>query len=161
MFSGSRSSIPYLKMVCVCPPQTSINFRGWCVRSAIFLAKVFARSLCLYSSMNFMFFVRRTLVCRLPLSRNHQNTGLLNSVGCICTSRQTKVYRTSTLCSVETCAPCPTLCDRALRAFPGFDECLQSAPLGRNQAILRLPALPFHLHYFRQNQWSSSSSDAQ
>src|SRR5215510_1505907 len=28
MLGGSKSSMPYLKIVCVCPPQTSINLSG-------------------------------------------------------------------------------------------------------------------------------------
>src|SRR5262245_62643900 len=28
MFGGSKSSMPYLKIVCVCPPQTSIKLSG-------------------------------------------------------------------------------------------------------------------------------------
>ena len=54
ILSGNKRSIPYLTMVCVCPPQTSINTHGLVAMrrssSTIFVASASSR----YSSRNFM-----------------------------------------------------------------------------------------------------------
>src|SRR5262245_56762913 len=69
MFGGSRSSMPYLKIVCVCPPQTSINLSGGSpIRAesrAISPASRLAISPLRYSSR---YFISRFLHCSVNLN---------------------------------------------------------------------------------------------
>src|SRR5262245_24183041 len=85
MFGGSKSSMPYLKIVCVWPPQTSMILSGCEVIPVIFSANVRARSLCLYSSKYFIFRLQQRLALQkrmrqIPHDVIERDVRLLNSV---------------------------------------------------------------------------------